>query len=95
MLVDQEFLNNLRPVEIELIKACIYSLEKEKITKDTTNYENLKDTVCDCPKCHSTRYIKHGFNPHKKQKYKCKDCGAVFMATTDTFFSHCRSSFET
>ena len=95
MLVNQEFLNNLRPVEIELIKSCIYALEKEKLTKETTNYENLKGTVCDCPKCHSTKYIKYGFNPHKKQKYKCKDCGAVFMATTDTFFSHCRSSYET
>jgi len=35
MLVNQEFLDKLRPVEIELIKSCINKLDQEKVTEET------------------------------------------------------------
>ena len=74
------------PIELQFMRTCIDKLIYDKVTTEVTNYDNLKDTVCDCPHCHSKNYKKNGFNPKHKQKYRCKDCGAGFMATTAPSF---------
>ena len=40
MFINQEFINNLSPVEVAFIR--IDKLFKEKVTREMTNYENEK-----------------------------------------------------
>lgn len=94
MKITQEFMNSLTPVELAFIRAGIDKLCKDKIKHETTNYENLDAYVERCPHCGSVHFVKNGFNPHHKQKYRCKDCKSVFMATTGTMFSHSRTTFD-
>ncbi len=84
MLINQEFINHLTPVEVTFFKIGIDNLYKEKVKPDTTNYENVSSHVTCCPHCGSVHFVKNGFNPHHKQKYRCKDCRSVFMAATGT-----------
>ena len=86
--ITQDFLNHLSPVELSFIRTGIDKLYKEKVTPDTTNYENIESHVQRCPHCGSVHFVKNGFNPKHRQKYRCKDCSAVFMATTGTMFTH-------
>ena len=95
MLINQEFINQLTPVEVSFIRIGIEKLYKEKVKPDTTNYENVSSHVECCPHCRSVHFVKNGFNPHHRQKYRCKDCTAVFMATTGTMFTHSKTNFDT
>lgn len=95
MRITQDFLNHLSPVELSFIRTGIDKLYKEKVTPDTTNYENIESHVQRCPHCGSVHFVKNGFNPKHRQKYRCKDCRAGFMATTGTMFTHSRTSFNT
>ena len=95
MRITQDFLNHLSPVELSFIRTGIDKLYKEKVTPDTTNYENIESHVQRCPHCGSVHFVKNGFNPKHRQKFRCKDCRAVFMATTGTMFTHSRTSFNT
>lgn len=95
MRITQDFLNHLSPVELSFIRTGIDKLYKEKVTPDTTNYENIESHVQRCPHCGSVHFVKNVFNPKHRQKYRCKDCRAVFMATTATMFTHSRTSFNT
>ena len=95
MRITQDFLNHLSPVELSFIRTGIDKLYKEKVTPDTTNYENIESHVQRCPHCGSVHFVKNGFNPKHRQKYRCKDCRSVFMATTGTMFTHSRTSFNT
>ena len=94
MRITQDFINNLSPVEVSFIRIGIEKLLKDKVTKDTTNYDNLSLHVDHCPHCGSARYVKNGFNPKHRQKYRCKDCRSVFMATTGTMFTHSQTTFD-
>ena len=94
MRITQEYLNGLSPVELQFIQASIYKLCQEKITNDTTNYDNLSLKVEECPHCGSTHFVKNGFNPKHKQKYRCKECRSVFLPTTKTMFSHSKTTFN-
>ena len=95
MSITQDFLNHLSPVELSFIRTGIDKLYKEKVTLDTTNYENIESHVQRCPHCGSVHFVKNGFNPKHRQKYRCKDRSAVFMATTGTMFTHSRTNFNT
>lgn len=95
MRITQDFLNHLSPVELSFIRTGIDKLYKEKVTPDTTNYENIESHVQRCPHCGFVHFVKNGFNPKHRQKYRCKDCRAGFMATTGTMFTHSRTSFNT
>ena len=95
MRITQDFLNHLSPVELSFTRTGIDKLYKDKVTPDTTNYENIESHVQRCPHCGSVNFVKNGFNPKHRQKYRCKDCRAVFMATTGTMFTHSRTSFNT
>ena len=95
MRITQDFLNHLSPVDLSFIRTGIDKLYKEKVTPDTTNYENIESHVQRCPHCGSVHFVKNGFNPKHRQKYRCKDCRAVFMATNGTIFTHSRTSFNT
>ena len=92
--ITQDFLKHLSPVELSFIRTGIDKLYKEKVTPDTTNYENIESHVQRCPHCGSVHFVKNGFNPKHRQKYRCKDCRAVFMATTGSMFTHSRTSFN-
>lgn len=94
MLINQEFINKLTPVEVSFLRIGIDKLYKEKVTAETTNYENVSAHITCCPHCGSVRFVKNGFNPHHRQKYRCKDCKCVFMATTGTMFTHSKTSFD-
>ena len=91
MRITQDFLNHLSPIE----QASITKLCRDKITDDTTNYENVCNKVESCPYCGSYHYVKNGFNPHHKQKYRCQDCRKIFTATTETMLTHSKTSFNT
>lgn len=94
MRITQEFLNSLSPVEVSFLRIGIDKLYKEKVKPDTTNYENVESHVHCCPHCGSKHFVKNGFNPKHRQKYRCKDCRSVFMATTGTLFTHSRTNFN-
>ena len=94
MRITEEFLNSLTPVEISFIMASINKLSYDKIKHETTNYENLNSKIERCPKCGSVHFVKNGFNPKNRQKYLCKECHSVFMATTGTMFSHSQTTFD-
>lgn len=49
MRITQDFLNHLSPVELSFIRTGIDKLYKEKVTPDTTNYENIESHVQRCP----------------------------------------------
>ena len=93
MRITQDFLNHLSPVELSFIRTGIDKLYKEKVTPDTTNYENIESHVQRCPHCGSVHFVKNGFNPKHRQKYRCKDYRSVFMATTGTMNFQCRLIF--
>ena len=78
MRITQDFLNHLVPIELSFIQASITKLCCDKITDDTTNYDNVCNKVESCPYCGSCHYVKNGFNPHHKQKYRCQDCRKIF-----------------
>lgn len=94
MLITKEFLDRLSPVEITFIRCSIDKLYKDKEKHETTNYENVNLHVECCPHCGSVRFVKNGLNPHHKQKYRCKDCNSAFMVTTNTMFTHSKTSFD-
>ena len=93
-MINKEFINNLSPVEVEFLSGYISSLVHEKVKNDTDNHENLNVIVHSCPKCGSTHFVKNGFNPKKRQKYRCKDCNSVFLSTTGTLFQRSKLSYN-
>ena len=58
MLLSREELQKMSPIEAEYVYAYILELYREKVTPDTTNYENLNASVTCCPRCGSTHVIK-------------------------------------
>ena len=57
-MIDKDFLESLSPVEIQMVHQYIGILFKEKINDDTSNYDNLKNTVTRCPHCHGEHFAK-------------------------------------
>ncbi|MDD7058947.1 MAG: hypothetical protein PUI03_08010 [Erysipelotrichaceae bacterium] len=53
MRITQDFLNHLSPGELSFIRTGIDKLYKEKVTPNTTNYENIESHVQRCPHCGS------------------------------------------
>lgn len=88
-----ELLETLSPAELEYLNSCIYRIHKEKVTADTTNYENLIQEVKYCPHCGSIKFIKYG-KKKGKQKFLCKGCSTIFGCTTKTLFSHSKTTFH-
>ncbi len=93
-MIDKHFLDELSPVEIEYIKSHIDSLFKLKMNSKTTNYENLKKTICRCPHYKSRKIIKYSYNPNHKQKYRCNGCNKIFVPTTSSLFFHSKVSYD-
>ena len=46
-----------------------------------------------CPKCGCTENIQKFGKRNGIQRYRCKDCGRVFLATTETIFEGTKKSF--
>lgn len=84
-MINREFIENLKPAELELISSYIYDLVKKKVTPDTANHENIE--VSCCPECGSIHFVKNGHNLKGRQKYLCKDCKKAFVSTTDPCFT--------
>ena len=91
-MIDKTFINNLKPAELELISSYVFDLIKKKISKDTSNHENI-EVKC-CPVCGSINFVKNGHNHKRKQKYLCKDCKVVFLSTSCSLFSRSRISYN-
>ncbi|MBQ3963348.1 MAG: IS1 family transposase, partial [Erysipelotrichaceae bacterium] len=83
-MIDKDFLESLSPVEIQMVHQYIGILFKEKINDDTSNYDNLKNTVTRCPHCHGEHFVKNG-NRDGRQRYLCKDCNKSFEDSSGTF----------
>lgn len=80
MRIAQDFLNHLAPIELSFIQASITKLCNDRTIDNTTNCDNVCNKIQDCPYCGSYHYVKNGFNPHHKQKYRCQDCRKIFTA---------------
>ena len=93
-MIDKDFLESLSPVEIQMVHQYIGILFKEKINDDTSNYDNLKNTVTRCPHCHGEHFVKNG-NRDGRQRYLCKDCNKSFEDSSGTFFFHSRINYNT
>lgn len=94
IMINREFVQNLTPVEVEFLSGYITSLLKEKVTDDLDNHTNLDGNLKCCPKCGSVHFVKNGFNPNHRQKYRCKDCRTVFLSTTGSVFSYSRLNYN-
>ena len=97
MLLSREELQKMSPIEAEYVYAYILELYREKVTPDTTNYENLNASVTCCPRCGSTHVIKWGFNHGKKisrQRYLCQDCRKTYVPTSGTVFAYSNTSYH-
>lgn len=72
------------------------------LTKDITPSKTMEEFLTDerfangrvCPKCGSIYIIRNGHRKDGKQRYKCKDCGAVFVITTNSIASRTRKSLK-
>ena len=95
MRINQVFLNHLAPIELSFIQVNITKLCRDKITDETTDYDNVCNKVESCSYCGSYHYAKNGFNPHHKQKYRYQDSRKIFTATTETMFTHSKTFFNT
>ena len=91
-MINREFIENLKPAELELISSYIYDLVKKKVTPDTANHENIE--VSCCPECGSIHFVKNGHNLKGRQKYLCKDCKKAFVSTTGSLFHRSRISYN-
>lgn len=91
-MIDKAFIDNLKPVELELISSYIYDLIRKKVTPDTSNYENI-EVKC-CPICGSVHFVKNGHDFKGNQKYMCRDCHICFTSTTGTIFHRSRISYN-
>ena len=85
-MLNREFIQKLTPVEVEFLSGYIASLLKEKVTDDLDNHVNLDGNLKYCPKCGSIHFVKNGFNPNHRQKYRCKDCNSVFLSSNFLLF---------
>lgn len=97
MLLSRKELQKMSPIEAEYVYAYILELYREKVTPDTTNYENLNASVNCCPKCGSKHVIKWGYNYGKKsakQRYLCKDCKRTYVPTSGTVFAYSNTSYH-
>lgn len=94
-MINKEFLESLSPVEIQMVHQYIGILFKEKINDETSNYDNLKHTIEECPHCHSRHFVKNGKGNRGRQRYLCKDCHKSFEDTSKTFFFHSRINYNT
>ena len=93
-MINKEFLESLSPVELEYIHSIIYTLYRDNVTEETTNYDNLAAHVDHCPHCYSKNIVRNGFNPKHRQKYLCKNCHRVILPTTGTMFSHSKVKYN-
>ena len=95
-MLNKEFLENLTPVEIQLVHQHIDRLFKNKINGDTKNAENLEGTIDCCPHCGSRHIVKNGHDRKTgRQKYLCRDCKKYFLASRESFFFHSKVGFYT
>ena len=92
IMIDKDFIDKLRPAELELISSYIYDLVRKKITPDTSNHDNVE--VSCCPKCGSLHFVRNGHDSKGKQKYLCKDCKTSFRSLSDTLFYRSRISYN-
>lgn len=89
-MIDKEFMDNLRPVDIDFISE--YLMDKFGKQLVFENSDNYKEEAECCPRCRSHKIIKWGSKP--KQRYKCKDCNRTFSNTTGTVFFGSHQSYE-
>jgi transposase-like protein len=97
-MLNAEFLSTLTPVEIEMVHNFIGALYRNNITEDAKNYDNLKDSVTECPYCGYKHIVRNGHNKQtSRQRYLCRNsaCGRTFETTTSTFFSHSKTNYQT
>lgn len=92
----ETYVNSLTPFEREcLVDILQHILPQHQIENSLENDSTGDELIEHCPHCRSVRFVKNGFNPGGKQKYRCKDCKAVFMSRTKTIFSSTKVSYET
>lgn len=51
------------------------------------------DNVCNCRRCSSDRIYKYGKDKNGKQRYKCKDCGTLFVHDSFSVVSYTRKDY--
>ena len=90
-MIDRQFIENLKPAELELISSYIYDLLKKKVRPETVNHDNIE--VNCCPRCGSVHILRNGTTLKGRQKYLCKDCKKAFVSTTGLLFSRSRISY--
>ena len=83
-----EDIRSFRPMDIKFIQRCINDFLDEKYHNGIPNHMNYGAHIERYPKCGSVHFVKNGFDYNHKQKYRFKDCNAVFSATTGTMFSN-------
>ncbi len=91
-MINRQFIENLKPAELEPISSYIYDPVKKKVGPDTPNHLNI-EVKC-CPGCGSLHFVRNGHDLKGRQKYLCKDCRKPFVSTTGSLFSRSRISYS-
>ena len=80
------FLSQLSTFSAEELEICskkILQILKQNLDAPQPYAD---DNVCNCRRCSSDRIVKYGKDKNGKQRYKCKDCGILFVYAADLVF---------
>lgn len=85
-----DLMKYLDTLTVDEFQQVMSMMEVKKLGLEKAKDNNLivvNDKVLACPHCGSVAVKKHGTS-EGKQRYRCKDCGKTFQATTETVFQH-------
>ena len=79
---DDEIIKYLQTRNSKVLSPVLKQLKINNIEE----HMNHKKIYVSCPDCNSQNKMKNGTNDSGSQRYKCKDCGRGYTATTNTIF---------
>lgn len=96
MVMLKQLLNCLSDNQKDEIQEEFFNEDLSIITDSKSNYKFDKNdiVVIECPHCHSKHIIKKG-KYKNRQRYKCKDCNAIFKDTNNTILHKTRKDLNT
>lgn len=83
-------LNTLSADELEICSKKILQILKQN---QDAPQPYADDNICNCRRCSSDRIVKYGKDKNGKQRYKCKDCGTLFVYDSFSVVSHTHKDY--
>lgn len=87
---DDEIIKYLKTRKSHTLSPILNKLKSDNI-EEHLHYKGIE---LKCPNCGSSNRLKNGMNDSGSRRYKCKDCGKGYTATTNTIFDGTDYSWE-